>query len=117
MTLRAATREDPWWALDAKSVVRRLDTDLAHGLPPDEIVRRLEQVGPNELAEEPGRAPLLIFGAQFANTMIVVLLIAAAVTVAIGDLKDAIVISDMRCGRQGSEVRLPNAPAEVGRKP
>ena len=92
MTIPAATREDAWWALDAERVVRSLDTDLTRGLPPDEVQRRLEQVGPNELAEEPGRAPLLIFGAQFANTMIVVLLIAAAVTVAIGDLKDAIVI-------------------------
>jgi Ca2+-transporting ATPase len=63
------------------------------GLDSEEASSRLAEFGRNELAAEPSRPPWLIFGAQFANTMIVVLLIAAAVTVAIGDIKDAVVIS------------------------
>ncbi len=84
---------DEWWALDAESVIRILESNAANGLSPDEIEGRLERAGPNELAEEPSRAPILIFGAQFANTMIVVLLVAAVITVAIGEIKDAIVIT------------------------
>ncbi|MDH3306204.1 MAG: cation-translocating P-type ATPase [Acidimicrobiia bacterium] len=82
-----------WWAAEADAVVTDLETDAAAGLTAAEAYRRLEADGPNELDEEPGRRPALIFGAQFANTMIIVLLIAAAVTLVIGDTKDAIVIT------------------------
>ncbi len=92
MTSTVSTREEAWWTQDADQVVGELGTDITQGLSNAEARRRLVESGPNELAEEPVRAPLLIFGAQFANTMIVVLLIAAGVTVVIGDLKDAFVI-------------------------
>jgi len=92
MTSTISSREEAWWAQEADQVVGELGTDITHGLSNAEARRRLVESGPNELAEEPVRAPVLIFGAQFANTMIVVLLIAAGVTVVIGDLKDAVVI-------------------------
>lgn len=69
-----------------------LASDQIVGLTIDEADRRLSELGPNELPSEPVRSPVVIFLTQFANTMIVVLMIAAAVTVVIGDLKDAIVI-------------------------
>ncbi|MDH3499316.1 MAG: cation-translocating P-type ATPase [Acidimicrobiia bacterium] len=84
---------NPWWATESDIVVGALGSDAARGLSPEAAASRLATVGPNELDTEPVRAPWLIFGGQFANTMIVVLLIAAAVTVVIGDLKDAIVIT------------------------
>lgn len=81
-----------WWADPSSDAVARLGSDTEAGLSTDEAERRLERVGSNELVSEPVRRPVLIFLAQFANTMIVVLLIAAGVTVAIGDMKDAMVI-------------------------
>jgi P-type Ca2+ transporter type 2C len=85
-------REHPWWASPSAEVVRRLGSDLEAGLSSDEARSRLEREGPNELVTEPVRRPVMIFLAQFANTMIAVLLVAAAITVIIGDTKDAIVI-------------------------
>ena len=85
--------ERTWWAEDSAAVVSELGSRAGAGLSAEESARRLEEYGPNELVSDPVRPPVLIFLSQFANTMIVVLLIAAAVTVVIGDLKDAIVIS------------------------
>ena len=88
----------PWtspphpWLLDAGEVGSALGSDLTAGLAPLEAERRLAAHGPNELAEKPPKPMWLLFGEQFANTMIVVLMIAMVVTVAIGDIKDAIVI-------------------------
>ncbi|CAN5790012.1 cation-translocating P-type ATPase [soil metagenome] len=83
----------PWWAREAVDVVRDLVTDLDEGLTSAEAERRAVELGANELDEEPETPTWLMFLRQFANTMIVVLLIAAAITVALGDLKDAIVIA------------------------
>ncbi len=93
MTTTIPIHEDqPWWAREADQVVDAFATG-PEGLDPEEAASRLAEAGPNELATEPIRSPWLIFGAQFANTMIVVLLLAAVVTVAIGEFKDAIVIT------------------------
>ena len=92
MTLPKLRPHEPWWARDAATVVDELATDPSLGLSSSEATERLTVLGPNELDEEPTRPLWLLFAGQFANTMIVVLLIAAAITVAIGDLKDAAVI-------------------------
>ena len=57
-----------------------------------EAERRLAEHGPNELVEEPPKPAWRLLLEQFANTMIVVLIVAAGVTLAIGDLRDTIVI-------------------------
>ena len=84
--------EHPWWAEELDPVVERLETSPANGLDAQVAERRLQEHGRNELERDPLRSPWLVFGAQFTNTLIVVLLVAAAVTVIIGDRKDAIVI-------------------------
>ena len=93
MSTPLATEPQPWWASTADAVSVQLDTDPARGLSTDQVLVRQAQFGPNELEEEPTQPPLRIFLSQFANTMIVVLLIAAAVMVAIGEPTDAIVIA------------------------
>ena len=80
------------WELDGQAIVANLSSDQAAGLSKQECQRRMDRLGPNELDTEPTRSPWLILGAQFANTMIIVLLAAAVVTVLIGESKDAIVI-------------------------
>ncbi|MFO7548683.1 MAG: cation-translocating P-type ATPase [Acidimicrobiia bacterium] len=88
-----ATIASPWWAREAADVAVEFATDIDAGLSATDAEAHLAEYGPNELEEEPRRPGWLMFLAQFANTMIVVLLIAAAITVVIGDLKDAIVIT------------------------
>ncbi len=93
MTSIQATRHDrSWWAEETQAVVDELATDRDTGLSAVTARSRFEEYGPNELGAEPVRPPLFIFGSQFANTMIVVLLIAAVITLVIGEVKDAIVI-------------------------
>jgi Ca2+-transporting ATPase len=69
-----------------------LDTDLESGLTGEEAERRLERYGPNAL-EAGGRTPwYVVLGRQFVDVLIVILGIAAVVSVALGEVTDAITI-------------------------
>ena len=83
---------DPW-AIDGPAVARGLGTDLVRGLEPDDARRRLVERGPNELTTRPRRPAWRQLLDQFTNAMILVLLAAAAITAAIGDVKDTAVIA------------------------
>ncbi len=89
--LRDAQVERPW-TVPAGSVAGALATDPAAGLTAEEATDRLERVGPNELVERGRKPAWRLLAEQFANTMILVLVAAAANTAAIGDLKDTVVI-------------------------
>jgi len=81
-----------WWAQTPEETAAALAVDPATGLSASQVKERQAQYGHNELDEEPVSPAWRLFLAQFANTMIVVLLIAAAVMIAIGEPTDAIVI-------------------------
>ncbi|NND85486.1 MAG: cation-translocating P-type ATPase [Acidimicrobiia bacterium] len=81
-----------WWTLSGADAVAAVGSNAAHGLTSEEALARRATYGPNELEEEPTQPWWRLFLMQFANTMIVVLLIAAAIMVAIGEPTDAIVI-------------------------
>ncbi|HET9274998.1 MAG TPA: HAD-IC family P-type ATPase, partial [Gemmatimonadales bacterium] len=74
------------------AVAERLRTDPDHGLTQSEAGRRLGTVGPNRLPEPPRRGPFRLFLAQFADFMVIVLLIAAVVAGMIGEPQDTVVI-------------------------
>src|SRR5512140_323177 len=83
---------DEWHQRGIADVVRELRTDPGSGLTGAEAASRLLANGPNEL---PGGTPLhpgRIFLAQFASTMVAVLLGAAAVSALLGDLADTVAI-------------------------
>jgi len=92
-TKPAETRAtEAWYALPVAEVLARLDTDEAAGLSEAEARTRIEQVGPNEIPQEDGVSPWQILKAQFTEVMVLVLLAAAAISLAVGDVKDTIVI-------------------------
>jgi magnesium-transporting ATPase (P-type) len=72
-------------------VERRLETG-PDGLPADEAARRLERHGPNVVESEREESLWSLLLHQFRDPLIYVLLIAAAVTAAIGDYTDTGVI-------------------------
>ncbi|MFM7274936.1 MAG: cation-translocating P-type ATPase, partial [Gammaproteobacteria bacterium] len=74
-------------------VAARLTVDPAHGLDAAEAARRLAEEGPNRLAGQPAKAPWLRFLDQFRSLLVIILLGAAVVAGAIGDLTDAVVIA------------------------
>ena len=81
-----------WHNLEADEVLAQLRTDRQRGLSEEEAARRLAEYGPNELEERERRRPLAILAAQFAEAMVVMLIVAAIVSFFIGDPKDTITI-------------------------
>ncbi len=86
-----------WHTLRIEDTLRELDTS-PQGLSSEEAARRLERYGPNQLEERPPRNPILVFLGQFTEIMVIVLLVAAAISLALaifgheGDYLDAIMI-------------------------
>ncbi|MDF3140306.1 MULTISPECIES: cation-transporting P-type ATPase [unclassified Streptomyces] len=79
--------------LTAAQVAARLDVDPGVGLSARRATERGAECGPNRLAEPARRPEWLKFLDQFRNWLIGILLIAAVVAGAIGDVKDAVVIT------------------------
>jgi P-type Mg2+ transporter len=81
--------QDPIGALYAK-----FNTSEA-GLSIEEAKRRLAEVGPNEPAHEERASGLFQFVRFFANPLVIILLIASAVSAAVGELINASIIAGM----------------------
>jgi Ca2+-transporting ATPase len=73
-------------------VIRLLGADEARGLSTDEARRRLVCYGPNQLPETGPAGPWLTLLKQFTSTVVVILIIGAAVSLALGDMADAAAI-------------------------
>lgn len=83
--------EQKWHMLDINQVFAAFNTSV-DGLSGAEVDKRLEQYGPNRLAEEE-RAPVIItLLHQFKDPLIYILLVAAIVTLLLRDYIDAAVI-------------------------
>jgi len=81
-----------WHHLEGVEVLKRLNTDLKDGLSAEEATQRLYRFGPNVL-QEAGVVPwYVVFGRQFVDLLIFILLIAAAIAASLGEWIDAIVI-------------------------
>jgi len=80
-----------WHSLSAKEVMSILKTDL-NGLSDEEARSRLAEFGPNELREVKGVSWWRILLSQFMNILIVILLIATAISFVLGEIVDALVI-------------------------
>lgn len=81
-----------WHAQPADIVARSLDVDPRLGLSADEVARRREQYGPNELKAAPGKSPLVRFLLQFHQPLLYILLIAGTVKAFLGSWVNAWVI-------------------------
>ena len=62
------------------------------GLSPEEAQKRLEQYGLNELKKEKGTSPIRMFFEQFTDILVIILLVATALSLWMGEIVDAIVI-------------------------
>ena len=80
-----------WSALEAAEVLARLDSDPA-GLSGQEAERRRAEQGPNELERAAGPGLLRLLWAQLGSSLIALLLVAAALSLVLGETADAIAI-------------------------
>ena len=81
-----------WHALSVEETFDRLDAD-PDGLPAEEVVARRERYGPNELPAADGRSALSVLLDQFRSVLVLVLVVAAALSAATGHLVDAVLIT------------------------
>ncbi|NUQ36251.1 MAG: cation-translocating P-type ATPase [Caldilineales bacterium] len=81
-----------WHRLETSEILSQLHSDAASGLSTAEAQRRLTEHGPNELSERGRKSPWRILWEQLTGLMVVILIIAAVVSAALGDWKDAIAI-------------------------
>ncbi|MGD9406282.1 MAG: cation-translocating P-type ATPase [Anaerolineae bacterium] len=81
-----------WYRQETTEVIESLATDAQAGLTPAEAQRRLAEHGPNELVERGRKSPWLILWEQLTGLMVLILIVAAVVSGALGDWKDAIAI-------------------------
>lgn len=79
-------------ALSAEEVAARLEVAAAQGLAQEQIAPRRSHYGPNQLPAGEKRTAWSVFLSQFKSVMILVLIGAAVLSAAIGNVKDAAVI-------------------------
>lgn len=92
MTTTEKIGNDAWCKKTSEEVLAELGSGAA-GLDAGEAAARLVKYGPNSLKEKAGRGALAMFLGQFKDFMILVLIAAAGISGAIGELVDAAVIA------------------------
>jgi Ca2+-transporting ATPase len=75
-----------------EALVSGLQTHLERGLTRQEAQERLAKFGPNELTERPRPGFFALLWDQFNNYLVIILIIAAAVSLALGEWVDSIAI-------------------------
>ncbi len=81
-----------FYRLDTDASLVELNVNPQSGLPPEEITRRQQQYGTNKLPTGAKVSLLQLIFSQFKNIMVIVLTLAAVVSLFLGDVKDVIVI-------------------------
>ena len=87
-----------WYTKELNQIFNELGVDLNYGLQQQEVVRRIEKYGDNNLKEKKKESLFIRFVKQFNDFMIITLIIAAIISAAIakitgnGDYIDSIII-------------------------
>ena len=81
-----------WYRNTSADAVQQLDSDVVHGLRSDQVTSLRDAYGPNELVETGGRGPWRILWEQLSGAMVLLLIVAAVVSLFLHEYTDAIVI-------------------------
>ncbi|MBS5658167.1 MAG: cation-translocating P-type ATPase [Oscillibacter sp.] len=84
-------QERPIWQRTRAELLRDLDCS-EDGLSSQEAAARLEQHGPNELQSGKQKSIPRIFAEQFADFLVIILILAAIVSAILGDVESTVVI-------------------------
>ncbi len=80
-----------WHAQKTEEVLEELKSS-GKGLESQEAQSRLAAYGPNELKKKKGKSPIKLFFDQFADVLMIILIIATGLSLAIGETVDALII-------------------------
>jgi P-type Ca2+ transporter type 2C len=78
-----------WHALSSEEVLKKLDSGLEVGLTQEQAQKRLEKYGPNQLAEGKKTTFWEMIYEQLNNFVIIMLIVAAAISALLGEVVDA----------------------------
>ena len=81
-----------WHTKSETDVMQELQIEVEKGLSSDEAEARQEKYGLNELEERGLRSPWAVLAGQFTEIMVLILIVAAAISFLIGETTDAIMI-------------------------
>ncbi len=81
-----------WHARSVEEALAGLEVDPQKGLTTEEARRRLARVGPNELAERPRPGFWRMLLDQFNSFLVLILIAAALISLALGEMEEAIAI-------------------------
>ena len=81
-----------WYQQPPEQVLAALNTDPDGGLSDEAAAQRMADGGPNEIAGQEGRNPWKILWEQLSGIMVIILFVAAVISVFLGDYADAVVI-------------------------
>jgi P-type Ca2+ transporter type 2C len=81
-----------WYQLKPDDVLAELGTNAVRGLSGPEAAVRLNRYGLNELVDRGQKSPWAILWEQLTALMVIILIVAAIASAALGDWKDAIAI-------------------------
>ena len=90
--MQSKFKEADWYRVSATEATQRLDVNPVTGLSSEEAAHRQAHYGLNRLKETPPRSHWLLLFDQFKGLLILILIGAAVLAAAIGDLTDAVVI-------------------------
>ncbi|MCK4801122.1 MAG: HAD-IC family P-type ATPase, partial [Anaerolineales bacterium] len=82
----------PWHTLNSNEVINRLEVSREEGISNQEAESRLATYGLNELQEAPPTSLWTMIYEQFANFVVILLLVAAVISAFLGDWVEAAVI-------------------------
>jgi len=83
--------EHEWHALKAEAVLKHLEVQN-EGLSSEEVEKRLQHYGPNQLKEAPRPGFLALLWAQLNNFVVILLIVASVISALLGDYVEAAAI-------------------------
>ncbi len=81
-----------WQTKDVEEVIQAFETDVKTGLNEEEAKKRVDQYGLNELVRIAKAPWYIVFLRQFTNVLILILFAAAVISLAVGEIGDAVTI-------------------------
>lgn len=75
-----------------EEVEKKFSTDLKEGLSPKNAADRLKEYGPNKIEKKSSISPWKIFFRQFQNIIVILLILASAISFSIGDIIEGIAV-------------------------
>ena len=113
---RAATPLDTYWTLTVERACAELQSSPS-GLRQSDATQRLARSGPNALHKERENSVGWLLLSQFKSPLVLILIFAAAVSIAVGELTDAIIVLAVVLGSTAlgfvQEHRAGNAVAKL----